>query len=346
MGVRRCALRSAVLGLTTLGVVTCGELAPEALDSEAKASLDEVIRSAVDDEDVPGVVALVVTSDSVLYQGAFGVMDPEGDVAMRTNAIFQIFSMTKPVTSVGIMMLAEDGLLDLDSAASAYLPELKGREVFLGFDSATGELQTRPAARQITVRDLLRHTSGFGYSFSNQAVLDLIRAGVPERDHPLVHDPGGRWTYGMSTAFLGWIIEEVSGESLPDFFRSRIFEPLGMSDTGFDLGRDDYGRLAATYRRVDGELRGEPLPEQYQPTVRGDYGLLSTASDYGRFLQMTWLRGEVGRPASLGKIRRRNGDGPTQGYGRDRAAGGASKSVAGVSFGGRERRVWPGLPNQ
>ncbi len=286
MGVRRCALRSAALGLATLGVVTCGELAPEALDSEAKASLDEVIRSAVDDEDVPGVVALVVTSDGVLYQGAFGVMDPGGDVAMRTNAIFQIFSMTKPVTSVGIMMLAEDGLLDLDSAASAYLPELNGREVFLGFDSATGELQTRPAARQITVRDLLRHTSGFGYSFSNQAVLDLIRAGVPERDHPLVHDPGGRWTYGMSTAFLGWIIEEVSGESLPDFFRSRIFEPLGMGDTGFDLRRDDYGRLAATYRRVDGELRGEPLPEQYQPTVRGDYGLLSTASDYGRFLQM------------------------------------------------------------
>jgi CubicO group peptidase (beta-lactamase class C family) len=288
-------MKAICLILSTAFVAACGsEGDPPLLNDDTRLELDAVLQSAVGEGALPGVVALVVDRDRVLYRGAAGVMDTDGSEPMAPEAIFQIFSMTKPITSLGVMILQEEGLLSIDDTASDYLPELADREVLLGI-SADSSVRARPASRPVTIKDLLRHTSGFGYTFSSPELLEVSRSTpIPARSYPLLHDPGDRWTYGMSTAFLGWIIEEVTGQSLPDFLSSRITGPLGMEDTSFDLAPQDHGRLVATYRRVDGALEGQPRPDQYQPLVRGDGGLLSTASDYGRFAQLILGGGKLG----------------------------------------------------
>ena len=192
--------------------------------------------------------------------------------------------MTKPVTSVAVMMLKDQGLVDLDDEVGQYLPEFKGAEVIVEFDESNSSYTTRPAAREITLRHLLNHTAGFGYDFSNYT-LSKLSDRLPANP-PLLHDPGTRWTYGMSTRVLGRVIEKVTNQSLDVFFESSIFEPLGMSDTGFYLRPEDRPRLASRFRRINGELIGEPNPASYEPNVSGDAGLLSTASDYSSFLQM------------------------------------------------------------
>lgn len=288
-------MRTASLIIGVLLTAACASSAPgQSWGSEAEAALDQVLRGAVGDGSVPGIVGLVTSRDSVLYRGAFGVMDARGEEPMQTDPIFSIASMTKPVTSVGVMMLVDRGLLGLDDAASDYLPELERREVLEHIDPADSTVSTRPAARPVTVRDLLRHTSGFGYAFSSEELLQWTRiTGRPGLEQPLLHDPGDRWTYGSSTYFLGRIIEEVTGERLDNFLDSRIFGPLGMNDTSFSLAAEDVGRLAAAYRRRDGGLEGEPRPETYEPQIRGDYGLLSTADDYARFVRLILGEGEV-----------------------------------------------------
>ena len=211
---------------------------------------------------------------------------------MHADAIFRIASMTKPVTSVGVMMLEEQGLLDLDDEIGQYLPEFKGMEVIASVDESAATYTTRPAKREITVRHLLTHTAGFGYGFSNQ-ILSSLSDQLPEYP-PLVHDPGTRWTYGPNTRILGGVIEQVAAEPLDVFFKSRIFEQLGMTDTSFDLKLEDRPRFVSTFRRTNGELIGEQNPESHEPTVRGDGGLLSTASDYIKFLQMLQGTGQFG----------------------------------------------------
>ncbi len=296
-------MRTICLTLSTALVLGCGTRMESALVSDdTSVALDEVLRSAAAAGDVPGVVAVVVDRADVLYSGTAGVMDAEGAQAMQPDAIFRIASMTKPITSLGIMILLEEGVLSLDAPASDYLPELEGREVLVSVDADNSSVTTRPASRPITIRDLLRHTSGFGYTFSSPALLEVSRGtSIPARAHPLLHDPGTTWTYGMSTAFLGWIIEEVSGQSLPEFLASRVTGPLGMEDTSFDLAPENHGRLVATYRRGDRGLVGEPRPDEYQPNFRGDGGLLSTAGDYARFVQLILGRGARGEARVVGE---------------------------------------------
>ena len=258
------------------------------------AALDRVLLSAVEAGRVPGVVAVVTDKDRVIYNRAFGVMDAEGEEPMRSDAVFPIYSMTKPITSLAVMMLKDEGRLSLDDPASRYLPALADREVLVRVDRARGAVITRPPARPITIRDLLRHTSGFGYPFSSPRLVEVERyTDIRGSRFPLLHDPGERWTYGMGTLFLGRIIERISGSSLDGFLSSRIFSPLGMLDTSFDLAADKRSRLVASYRRRSGPLLvGQPPPEPWQPTIRGDGGLLSTGEDYARFLQLILGRGE------------------------------------------------------
>ena len=264
------------------------------IDSEAKASLDALLRDAVKSEVVAGVVAVVTDADSVLYRGAFGFMDVAHVQPMREDAVFRIWSMTKPITSVALMMLVEQGQVDLDTPATHYLPELADRGVLVSVNEADQSVVTRPAARSPTVRDLLRHTSGIGYTFSNRELLSWARVSdAPVLDQPLLHDPSTRWTYGASTYFVGRIVEEVSGESLDSFLRARIFTPLGMDDTSFELPDGWMQRLVALYRRHGNGLKGEQRPDRYQPVIRGDGGLLSTADDYARFMRMILGRGET-----------------------------------------------------
>ncbi len=289
-------MRAACLVLSATLAAGCGsETESTRLSNDEGRALDAILQSAVAEGDVPGVVALVVDGDGVLYRGAAGVMDADGAEAMDPDAIFRIFSMTKPITSLGIMILQEEGLLLIDDTASDYLPELTDREVLIAVNEKDSSVSTRPASRPVTIKDLLRHTSGFAYTFSSPELLEVATSTtIPARAHPLLHDPGERWTYGMSTAFLGWIIEEITGQSLPEFLDSRIIGPLGMEDTSFDLAPQNHDRLVATYRRTDDILEGEPRPNEYQPLVRGDIGLLSTASDYGRFTQLILGGGERG----------------------------------------------------
>lgn len=152
---KRRALPGLLAALCALG---CAPSPGWELSASWRAALDRVLDDAVASHQVPGLVALVTTADSVVYLHAAGTLDEAGNVAMRPDAIFDIASMTKPITSLGIMMLIEEGKIGLDDPASRYLPELAGREVLVKVDSAAGTVETRPAAREVTIRDLLRHT--------------------------------------------------------------------------------------------------------------------------------------------------------------------------------------------
>ncbi len=284
---------SVSVAILLLTVACAGPSESVSLDAEAGGALDEAVEQAVANGSVPGVVALVTDRDRIIYEGSFGVMDESGMEEMREDAIFPIFSMTKPITSLGVLVLVEQGLIGLDDPAEQYLPEFVDREVLVGL-SAGGEVTTRPSARPVTVRDLLRHTSGIAYTFSSSELLEWAQTtGRPVFEQPLLHDPGARWTYGSSTYFLGRIIERVTDQTLDQFLTSRIFAPLGMTDTSYDLPPDKADRLVALYRRVDGRLEGEPRPDPYQPSVRGDGGLLSTAQEYGRFIRLILGRGQL-----------------------------------------------------
>lgn len=287
-------MRGAWLAVGLLLQTACLPSRYPAIDSEGRASLDAILSDAVEAGAAAGVVAIVTGADSVLYRGAFGSVDAAHEEPMRDDAVFRIFSMTKPITTVALMMLVEQRLVDLDAPASDYLPELAGREVLVSVDPTDSSVVTRPASRPPTVRDLLRHTSGIGYTFSNQELLAWTRiSDAPALSQPLLHDPGVHWTYGANTYFVGRIVEEVSGESLGTFFRSRIFLPLGMHDTSFELPDAKMARLVSLHRRRGNRLEGEARPSRYEPIVRGDGGLLSTADDYARFIRMILGHGEA-----------------------------------------------------
>ena len=220
---------------------------------------------------------------------------------MPEDPLFVIASMTKPITALGVMMLVERGQLALDEPASRYVPALAKREVLVSIDTVNGSATTRPASREITIRDLLRHTSGLGYAFSDQRLREYARHIDPVRqNHPLLHDPGERWTYGTGFDFLGQIVQTVSDRPLPAFLAEEIFDPLGMTSTGFEVGPGRAGRLLPTVRRIDGVLSAVSAPDSVVPFVSGGGGLLSTATDYARFLQLLLGEGERSGQRLLG----------------------------------------------
>ena len=254
------------------------------LSDRGQTELDILLDEAVEQYDVRGVVAEVANRDRTIYRGAFGTRDELRAFDMPADAIFQIKSMTKPITSVAVMILKDQGVIDLDDPVARYLPDIKNAKIISDFDEADGSFTTRPGGHDITLRHLLTHTAGFGYNFSSH-ILSKLGDRLPAAS-VLLHEPGSQWTYGSSTYVLGKVIEQVSGEPLDAFFETYIFKPLGMKDTGFDLKQNDYDRFAALFKRVHGRLVWVQLPETYQPQVFGDQGLLSTADDYIRFLRM------------------------------------------------------------
>jgi methyl acetate hydrolase len=287
--------------LIALTVVTgCTSRAPK----PGTEQIDNVLRKAVEQGKVPGVVAMVATADGVVYQGAFGKRDVRAGVAMTSDSIFRIASMTKPVTSVAVMQLVERGVLKLDDPAGKYVPELAQVKVLEGFNKATGKPILRPPATPVTIRHLLTHTSGFGYEFSNRDIGDLVAARViPSMSEggdgflkaPLAFDPGSRWQYGISTDWLGKLVEKVRGQSLDEYFRQNIFAPLGMPDTYFNVPASKEARLVTIHERQDNGSLLE-MPHQPPQPVRffsGGGGLYSTASDYLRFTRMLLGGGQL-----------------------------------------------------
>jgi CubicO group peptidase (beta-lactamase class C family) len=296
---RRTLALALLVSLVSLGSDARGG---EAISAEGQAALSRYLAGAVERGDVPGVVALVVGRDGVLYQGAFGKRDTARNVDMSLDTVFRIASMTKPITSVAVMSFAEAGKLQLDDPISRYLPDFEDRPVIATFDPESGAVTTRPAKRAITIRHLLAHTSGIGYAFSDPTVSRLVNlTRKPEVELPLLHDPGERWTYGASTRVLGYLVETISGEPLDVFLRSRIFQPLKMSETSFVVTPEQFSRLVTLHRRVEGRLIEEPNPTTPPPNqVRGDGGLYSTAADYGSFLRMLLNEGSLDGMKLLG----------------------------------------------
>ena len=285
----------------TVGIVLAVSLGTlRAQNSPGSAAIDASLRDAVERKDVPGVVALITDRQRVLYQGAFGVADVSTGRALSADALFRIASMTKPVTSLALMQLVEQGRLGLDDPAEKYLPELAGLKVFESFDAKTGEYRLRPASRQPTVRQFLTHSSGLAYPFTSATWRDFKpRAGETYPfGGPLLFDPGERWHYSTSTDVVGRLVEVVSGQKLEDYFRQHIFAPLKMSDTSYNVPQDKAARLVAQQQRAGDRMDGAVVLQSPQlgltiPAPIGGGGLASTASDYGRFVRALLNGGEL-----------------------------------------------------
>jgi CubicO group peptidase (beta-lactamase class C family) len=255
----------------------------------------EVMKADVEAKRMPGAVLLLMRHGKVALHEAVGFQDRAAQKPMKTDAIFRIASMTKPITSTAIMILAEEGKIDIGAPVATYLPEF--RDVRVGIDKAAPK-------RPMTVQDLLRHTSGLTYGlFGATPVDELYRKanlfGAKSLEEmvktlatlPLLHQPGEVWEYSVSTDVLGRIVEVVSGMELDRFIAERITGPLKMKDTAFYLTPEQAKRLAVA--DVPNPLLGDTDATKKPAILMGGGGLLSTAMDYGRFCQMMLNGGEL-----------------------------------------------------
>jgi methyl acetate hydrolase len=252
------------------------------------AAIDAFLDRSIEDTHIPGLVALAVGPERVLYARATGYRSTAAEVPMTMDTVFNIASMTKPVAAAAIMMLVEEGKLGLDEPIARYLPEFDGKPVIAAFDAADASYTTRPAASAVTIRQLLSHSSGLAYGFASDTIARLSEAnpGVDAATFPLIFDPGSAWAYAGGIAIVGRVLEQIEGTSLDAFLRERVFDPLQMHDTGYVVPRNAIPRVAAVYRMTEDGLVETPVPEDVRSAVSGDGGLYSTASDYARFIQM------------------------------------------------------------
>ena len=269
---------------------------PLTFTNEGSSALSTFLGDAVARGDVPGIVAIVVDRDKVLYHEAFGKQNVAKNVPMAKDTIFRIASMTKAVTSVGVMQLVEQGKLGLDDDVSKYLPRLKNPQVFSKVDEKAGTYLTQPAKRPITIRELLTHTSGVGYSWSDHglAIAQKKTGATNDSELPLVNEPGAQWTYGASTRVLGEVIEKITGERIDAYLEAHVLGPLGMHDTSYTVPQDKYSRVITVHQKANHAITETQNPTPIPATIRGDGGLFSTASDYSRFVQMILNRGQLG----------------------------------------------------
>ncbi|MBV9340544.1 MAG: beta-lactamase family protein, partial [Acidobacteria bacterium] len=267
--------------------------------------IDAVLEMAVEEKKIPGIVAMVAVGDRVTYQGAAGKREAARNVPITVDSIFRIASMVKPVTSVAVMQLVETGRVKLDEPAATYLPELSCVQVLEEFEPETGRVKLRPPHSPPTIRQLLSHTSGFAYqSFDPRLHAYLATIAGSNSGHaddlslktPLMFDPGTRWEYGISSDWLGKLIEKMSGETLAKYFGEHIFQPLAMNDTFYDVPRDKQARVVVAFKHEqDGGFREIP-PQPFEPVrvYSGGGGLYSTAGDYLKFERMLLAGGELG----------------------------------------------------
>jgi CubicO group peptidase (beta-lactamase class C family) len=288
----------------SLPVVTPAEVGLSELQF---AQLDRHLHGYVDAGTLPGVVTLVSRRGRIAHVDAYGSMNIAAGKPMQTDTIFRFYSMTKPIVSVALMMLYEEGRFRLDEPVETFIPELADRQVLVGGTAEKPELV--PARRSITPRDLLTHTSGIIYPYEgfDAGILGEIYRAVPvggRLDHrtlqdfiealgkvPLASHPGEHWIYGLSTDVCGHLVEVLSGQTLDVFLAERIFEPLELVDTGFHVPPEKLDRFVVNYQPADGgglEVVDDPHGSHYaspQTLFSGGAGLVSTAADYLRFCQ-------------------------------------------------------------
>ncbi len=277
------------------------------LSAVALDRLSAALKDRVAAGHVPGAVALVARHGKIAYHEAFGAIAP-GGAPMTTDAIFRIYSMTKPIVSVAVMMLWEEGRLLLSDPIAKYIPAFATTQV--GIDKA-------PVARAITVQDLLRHTSGLTYEFRGNSPVHkayiearVARLKQTNADHvatltalPLLHQPGTHWEYSRSTDVLGRLVEVVSGQSLGAFLSQRILNPLGMTDTAFSVPENHHARVAEPFAKDPEGGTDVALLDVKRTALfeSGGGGLVGTSMDYARFCAMLANNGRLGDVRLLGR---------------------------------------------
>jgi len=332
-----CAAISDRSAPTSAASASASAATPESvgLSSARLARLDRVLESFVEEQRIPGYQLLVARGGQVVHESLYGKMDLEDGRDLEADTIYRIYSMSKVITGVATMVAYEQGRFLLNDPVSKYLPALGEMQVMVWDDE--GNTRLEPAEREITILDLLRHTSGFTYHFMapdplKQMYVDqTITPGLrpisntsifgspgPDRDAtledmverlgklPLVSQPGSAWQYGINMDVLGRLIEISSGQSFPDFLAEHVFGPLGMEDTAFSVPREKVERFAACYAATDSggfELADAPRTSSYleEPAMPGGGGgMVSTASDYMRFALMLLGGGQLEGTRLLG----------------------------------------------
>jgi CubicO group peptidase (beta-lactamase class C family) len=294
--------------------------APEAagFSSQRLARLDSTMNNWVDKGWMNGAVSLIVRNGKIAHYKSFGYNDLETKIALDKEGIFRIASQTKAITSVAVMMLYEEGNFLLEDPVSKYIPSFANIQVLDKFNDKDTTYTSIPARRQITIRDLLTHTSGIGYAqigskeansiYAKNNItggLDVYEGTLADAMSrlgtlPLMHQPGERWTYGLNTDLLGRLVEIWSGKTLEEFFNERIFKPLGMNDTYFNVPAEKASRLVNFFmedstglKKFEKALGGDMnFPLRKKSYFSGGGGLTSTIYDYGIFLQMLLNDGE------------------------------------------------------
>lgn len=277
------------------------------------ARLVEVLQSEIDRQRLPGAVVLVARHGKIALFQSLGSQNPEAGEPMAPGSIFRIYSMTKPIVSVAVMMLMEQGRVLLSDPVAKHLPEFAAQQVAI---QVKGQLALRPASQPATVQDLLRHTAGLTYEFMGagpvhkqyaQADIGSRQRGNAEFSQalaalPLIADPGSVWEYSRATDVLGRLVEVLSGQTLGEFLKTQILAPLGMHETAFSVPQEQQGRIAEPFAHdPDGAL---PMPliniKREAALESGGGGLVSTAMDYARFLQFMLNKGELDGVRLLG----------------------------------------------
>ncbi len=281
--------------------------------------IDTVMNDYINQKKMPGMVTLIARHGKVVYCKAFGLMDIETNKKMTTDAIFRIASMSKAITSVAVMMLYEQGHFLLNDPISKYIPEFKNPKVVVK-SPTSDSIMLIPAQSEITIRELLNHTSGITYGDSLQApyykqagmTVGLLPTQGTLKEKitalaklPLIVQPGTAFRYGMSVDVLGYLVEVISHISLDEYLRKNIFDPLKMTDTYFSLPKEKFSRLSSLYR-MNGDSKLEKVTKYFpypakQTYFSGGAGLVSTAADYSRFAQMLLNKGELDGVRLLGR---------------------------------------------
>ena len=291
------------------------------LSSPRLARIGEHLKRYVDAGKIAGTLTLIARRGQIVYLEPLGHLEIERRRPVTPDSIWRIYSMTKPITSVGLMMLYEEGRLQLDDPVHRFIPAWQHQRVFVGGNYPV--FKTAAVERPMTIRDLLSHTSGLTYGFMERTnvdaayrllgVADQTRSGYTLQDMvdtlaelPLEFSPGTRWNYSVATDVVGHLIEVLSGQRLDVYLRERVLEPLGMRDTSFVLSDQQAARFAANYeRQSDGSLKMIDDPDQSDYRKRsffsGGGGLLSTAPDYFRFTSVMQNMGELDGVRLLGR---------------------------------------------
>ena len=290
------------------------------LSSERLERIGPWMDSYIEAGKLPGGLALVARHGQVVYCQCRGLRDVEAGLPVEEDTIFRFYSMPKPITSIAVMMLYEEGRFQLDNPIAAFLPEFADMQVYVSGEGAA--MRTEPARGPITFRHLLTHTGGLTYGFFEATPVDaayrenkvefnggkgdLAACARRLADQPLLNHPGDEWNYSVSTDLLGRLVEVISGQPLDEFLQRRILGPLGMEDTAFSILPGKQNRFAANYGPEEGgglELIDSARESKYRDVIlfSGGGGLTSTARDYHRFTQMLRGKGELEGVRLLGR---------------------------------------------